>query len=1106
MKEIIKHKFPYLLFFLLLFSCFASVYGLERTITLNLSKVPLNTALKEIEKQTSMSVVYNTNDVDINRIISIKVSKESLNNVMNQLFKGVNTSFSIVDNHIVLSAKNTKVDQQKKTPIAASGTITDAKGEPLIGVSVLVKGTSNGTITDMDGNFKIQATKGDVLEVSYIGYVSQAITLANTQPLKIVMGEDTQTLDEVVVTALGIKREQKALSYNVQQVKGDELTTVRDANFINALSGKVAGVTINASSAGAGAAARVVMRGTKSLEKDDNALYVIDGIPMFNVNSGDNAGGTMNKQPGTNSVADINPEDIESMTILTGPSAAALYGSDASNGVVLITTKKGVAGKVKVTYSNSTSFSSPLMMPKFQNIYGNREGESMSWGGLLETPTNFDPSDFFNTGVNEMNGFTMTTGTEQNQTYASISTTNSTGILPNNAYNRYNFSIRNTSKFCDNKLSLDLGAQYIIQNNKNMVGSGQYFNPLVSLYLFPRGENFQEVQMYERYSEARNIMTQYWPEAIFGTALDMQNPYWIMNRMQNRLSKRRYMFNASLKWDITDWVNVTGRVRVDNSDQDSFEEYYASTRGTFTEGSSKGYYGHTKQNDRSVYADVLASINKNFWDDKISLNANIGASINDMQEDAMYVKGGLAQITNKFHIGNINMNTSKRNESKWHDQVQSIFASAEVGWNHQLYLTLTGRNDWASQLAFTSKGSYFYPSVGLSWLISESFKLPEAISYLKVRGSWAEVASSPSRYLTQMQYTYNEQTNTYEYPANHYNTDLKPENTKSWEFGLNAKFLKNRINFDMTLYRSNTYNQTFYVDASASSGYKKNIVQTGNIQNRGIELAVGYSDTFNKVKVSTNFTYTINENEIVSLANGAINQNTGEVIHMDYYSKGTLGISGGPTLRLYEGGTMGDIYINQRLRQSPNGYIWRDPADGTVAIENTEYRKIGSVLPKYHLGWNGNVAWNGLSLGFAFTARVGGLVVSDTQAMLDNYGVSETSAIARQNGGVWIGDSQVDAEDYYKKVSTAIGTYYTYSATNVRLSELSLSYQLPNKWFRNKLNMTVGLTGKNLWMIYCKAPFDPESTSSITSNFYQGVDYFQQPSLKSFGFNVRLSF
>jgi len=1106
MKEIIKHKFSYLLFFLLLVSCFASAYGQERTITLNLSKVPLNTALKEVERQTSMSVVYNTNDVDINRIVSIKVTKESLNNVMNQLFRGVNVSFSMVDNHIVLSAKSNKEDQQKKTPIMASGTVTDSKGEPLIGVSILVKGTSNGTITDMDGNFKIQAAKGDVLEVSYIGYASQAITLANAQPLKVTLGEDTQVLDEVVVTALGIKREQKALSYNVQQVKGDELTTIKDANFINALSGKVAGVTINASSAGAGAAARVVMRGTKSLEKDDNALYVIDGIPMFNVNSGDNAGGTMNKQPGSNSVADINPEDIESMTILTGPSAAALYGSDASNGVVLITTKKGVAGKIKISYSNSTSFSSPLMMPKFQNIYGNREGESMSWGGLLETPTNFDPSDFFNTGVNEMNGITMTTGTEQNQTYASISTTNATGILPNNAYNRYNFSIRNTSRFCNNKLSLDLGAQYIIQNNKNMVGSGQYFNPLVSLYLFPRGENFQEVQMYERYSEARNIMTQYWPEAIFGTALDMQNPYWIMNRMQNKLSKRRYMFNASLKWDITDWINVAGRVRVDNSDQDAYEEYYASTRGTFTEGSDKGYYGHTKQNDRAVYADVMASINKNFLDDRLSLNATVGASINDMQEDNMYLKGGLEQVTNMFHFGNININTSKRNEHKWHDQVQSVFASAELGWDHQLYLTLTGRNDWDSKLAFTSKSSYFYPSVGLSWVISETFKLPEAISYLKVRGSWAEVASSPSRYLTRMQYTYNEQTNTYEYPSTHYNTDLKPENTKSWEFGLNSKFLNNRINLDVTLYRSNTFNQTFYVDASASSGYKNNIVQTGNIQNQGIELALGYSDTFNKVKVSTNFTYTINQNEIISLANGAVNPDTGEVIQMDYYSKGTLGISGGPTLRLSEGGTMGDLYINQRLRQSPNGYIWKDPASGNVAIENTEYRKIGSILPKYHLGWNGNVSWNGLTLGFAFTARVGGLVVSDTQAMMDRYGVSETSAVARQNGGVWIGEYQTDAEDYYNKVSTAIGTYYTYSATNVRLSELSLNYKLPRNWFRNKVDMTVGLTGKNLWMIYCKAPFDPESTSSITSNFYQGVDYFQQPSLRSLGFNVKLSF
>ena len=424
MKEIIKHKFSYLLFFLLLVSCFASAYGQERTITLNLSKVPLNTALKEIEKQTSMSVVYNTNDVDINRVISIKVTKESLNNVMNQLFRGVNVSFSIVDNHIVLSAKSNKEEQQKKTPITASGTVTDSKGEPLIGVSILVKGTSNGTITDMDGNFKIQAAKGDVLEVSYIGYASQTITLANAQPIKVTLGEDTQVLDEVVVTALGIKRATKALSYNVQEVKGDELTAVKDANFMNSLSGKVAGVQINSGATGAGGATRVVMRGMKSLTKDNNALYVIDGVPIFN--TGKSGGeGLFGEMGGSDAVADLNPDDIASISMMTGPSAAALYGSAAANGVVLITTKKGQTEKTTITVSNSTTFSKAYIMPDMQNRYGTSSG-LFSWGEL--TNRRYNPSDFFETGSNVINSVALSTGNTKNQTYLSASTTNSGGI------------------------------------------------------------------------------------------------------------------------------------------------------------------------------------------------------------------------------------------------------------------------------------------------------------------------------------------------------------------------------------------------------------------------------------------------------------------------------------------------------------------------------------------------------------------------------------------------------------------------------------------------------------------------------------------------------
>lgn len=1090
-----------------LFSCLALSQAVlwaqnSHKISITKNSLTLKEALHEVEKQAKISIAYNESQLGANKTISLNLTNASLDAAMKQILQDTGFSYRVEGNYIILSPLEKKGKVKKIT-----GHILDDRNEPMIGVNVMVKGKPGvGTITNIDGNFSLEVTEGDILEISYVGYASQSVKIMANNEYNVQLKPDAETLEEVVVTALGIKRSQKALSYNVQEVKGDVVTTVKDANFMNSLAGKVAGVQINSSSAGAGGAVRVVMRGTKSLVKDDNALYVIDGVPMFNVESVSDKGGTMSEQPGTNGVADINPEDIESMSILTGPSAAALYGSSASNGVVLITTKKGTVGKAKLSYSNSTTFSTPIQLLKFQNTYGNVSGNNTSWGNKLATPTDFDPSCFFNTGVNEINALTFTTGIEKNQTYASVASTNSTGILPNNSYNRYNFSIRNTSRFLNDKLTLDIGAQYIIQNNKNMVGGGEYYNPLVSLYLFPRGEDFQEVQMFERYDMARNIMVQYWPTEIYGSSLSMQNPYWIMNRMNNLSSKRRYIYNASLKWDINSWMNITGRVKVDNSDMDSYKKFYASTNATFTEGSNKGFYKHVKQNDRSVYSDVILNISKNVMEDRMSINVNLGGSLNDTRSDMFLYSGGLDKIPNFFHVGNIAANISKRNETMWHDQIQSLFFSGELGWNHMLYLTLTGRNDWDSRLAYTSKDSYFYPSIGLSAVVSEMVNLPEFISYLKIRGSWAEVASAPERYLTIMQYEYDEQTGQYVYPSIHYNTDLKPENTKSWELGINAKFWGNRINLDATWYRSNTFNQTFYVDASASSGYDQNIVQTGNIQNQGLELALGYTDTYGKDwRFSTNFTYTFNKNKVISLANGAINPDTNEPIQMDYLSKGTLGIGGGPTIRLTEGGTMGDLYTNQRLRQSPNGYIWVSPMN-EVALETTEYKKIGSVLPKFHLGWSGNIGWKDLNLNFSFSGRFGGIVVSDTQALLDRYGVSKQTADVRDAGGVAINGGVIPAKNYYEQVSNAIGTYYTYSATNIRLSELSLSYSLPKKWFNDKLAMSVGVTGKNLWLIYCKAPFDPENTSSTTNNFYQGVDYFMQPSTRNIGFNVKLSF
>ena len=989
------------------------------------------------------------------------------------------------------------------------GIVTDTSGEPLIGVSVIVEGTSFGTQTNIDGEFSIKANPGDKLNFTYIGYRPVTLAVPANGKVDLVMEEEATALDEVVVTALGIKREQKALSYNVQTVKGDAFTSNKDANFINSLAGKVAGVNISSSSAGSGSAARVIMRGQKSLSGNDNALYVIDGIPMFDVNSGNETGGTMAHQPGSSAVADINPDDIESMSVLSGPSAAALYGSQAASGVILITTKKGQDGRAKLTYSNTTQFHRAWMTPEFQNTYGNNPGEFASWGAKLDTPSSYDPLDFFQTGVTEINALTLTVGNAKNQTFASAAVTNAPGIMQEADYNRYNFSIRNTTSFFNDKLTLDLGASYIIQNNKNFVGSGHYFSPIPALWLFPRGEDFDEIRMFERFDPSRNLYTQYWDQKYGQENLALQNPYWTQKRMDRTIRKQRYMFNGSLKYDILPWLYVIGRVRVDNTNWVNEQKFNASTVITLA-GSQMGMYYKTRAVDRTTYADIMASMNKSFINNRLNLSAQFGASINDMLEESDHVSGGLGKVPNVFAIGNIDKSSFKFNDTEWHDQTQSIFASVELGWDSQYYLTITGRNDWASMLAFTDKMSYFYPSVGASWIVSETLRdyLPQAISFLKVRGSWAEVAKAPERYLTRQQFEYNEQTDQYKWPSIHYNPNLKPENTKSWEIGLSAKFLNNTIGFDITYYKSNTFNQTFKIPASASSGYEYNLVQTGNIENRGIEAAPTYNNQWGNWRFNTGVTYSLNRNKVIALANGSLNPETGLPIEMGYYAASScLGMSGGPAIRLYEGGSMGDLYSNLRLRESANGYVWKDPQTGKVALEQVEYFKVGSLLPNFNMGWTGSIGWKDINVSWAVTGRFGGRVISDTQAMLDRYGVSAVSAAARDAGGVAIpGNGTVDAQNYYETISGAPGTYYVYDATNVRLADLTVSYTLPRTVLKNIADLTLSLTGKNLWMIYCKAPFDPESTSSTTNNFYQGIDYFQTPSIRTFGFNVKLSF
>ena len=1076
----------------------------EIRITIQQKNVPLSKVFKEIEEKTDCSFLIRNNDVNTNEKVSIDAKNKTVAEILGILFDGKGIKYEVNGKRISVykAVRQHTIGGKRKV----TGQVTDNMEEAVIGASVFVMGASNGTITDMNGHFSLELPDDNAkLQVSYIGYKTQEVPLKGQTSINITLMDDTQVIDEVVVTALGIKRSEKALSYNVTQVDAESALAVKDANFINSLNGKVAGLNINSSSSGIGGASKVVMRGSRGIEQSSNALYVIDGIPMYNLSA---SGGSeeFQSQGSTEAIADINPEDIESMSVLSGAAAAALYGSNAANGAIVITTKKGKVGRVSLTVSSNTEMLSQFVMPEFQNRYGT-SGTDASWGKRLNDANyyGYDPaSDYFQTGLIGTESVTLSTGTEHNQTYLSAAAVNSRGIIPNNKYERYNFTFRNTTLFLDDKMKLDVGAQYIMQKDRNMVNQGIYANPLASAYLFPRGNDWEDYKMYERYDLERNMYTQYWPQG--GGSFRLQNPYWINYRNLRENDKDRYMLSAALSYDILSWLNVAGRVRLDNSYNTYTQKYYASTIETIAEGKN-GFYGVTNTRDKQTYADLLLNINKTFGEDW-SLTANIGASYSDNRSEALGVSGPIAAngLPNFFTVAQLDKDTGKREETGYREQTQSIFASAEVGYKSTYYLTLTGRNDWPSQLAGpnSKQASFFYPSVGTSIVLSELFKLPESISYLKLRASWASVGLPFGRFLAYPTFSWNTSTGAYSSQSAYPLYDLKPERTDSWEVGLTARFLKN-FNLDVSFYNTKTYNQTMDAKLSPTGGYSTFYAQTGNVRNRGVELSLGYKNTWNKFTWSSNYTFSANKNKILSLIDGYINPVTGEEITKDRMDVGGLSKA---RFILKVGGSLGDLYSQSDLLRDSNNKIYVNE-DGNVTVnDKVDDIYLGSVFPKANMAWRNDFQYGNWGLGFLLTARLGGVVYSATQAVLDSYGVSEVTAAARDNGGVVInGNDRIDAQKWYSVVGadSGIPQYYTYSATNLRLQEASVSYTIPRKKLKNIMDITLSLVGRNLWMIYCKAPFDPESVAT-TGNYYQGIDYFMMPSLRSVGFNLKLKF
>ena len=987
-----------------------------------------------------------------------------------------------------------------------AGQVLDENGEPVIGATVTLKGTIVATATDFDGRFSIKAPQGSTLVVSYVGYSTRDVRVDGS-PLRINLEPAPACdLNEVVVTALGIKKEAKSLSYNVQQVNGDALMTVQDANFVNSLAGKVAGVTINASATGAGGSSRVVMRGAKSINGNNNVLYVVDGIPMQNLSSDQPEGIFAGAGQTGDATANINPDDIESISALTGPSAAALYGANAANGVIIINTKRGQTGRVDVTYNGSFQFSEPFVLPRFQNQYGPSEtGSYFSWGEKLATPSRYNPADFFQTGTNITNSVSVSTGTDNNQTYLSLASTNAQGIIHSNNYDRYNVSVRNTTNFFDDRMILDLGYMLSAVKEQNMISQGQYHNPLVPVYLFPAGDDFYKLGYYERYDTGRNFPIQYWP---YNYDISMENPYWETERERFVNHKERHQATVSLNWRIAPWVDITGRVKYDKSSDKYEEKFFASTNTLYA--SKYGHYGLRNVSNRQLYAEAFAKFNKYFAYDRWNLTSVLGASFDQRDNSIEGFSGHLKGTANKFTLANVETGNStfKPVQSGYRTQLQSVYATAQLGGYSMFYIDVTARNDWSSKL----EKSYFYWSAGLSCIYSEVLRelgiTIDWLDYLKIRMGYFQVGNEPNEpFLTRETYAINPSTGLAE-TSTRMLTDLKPERTNSWEAGIDMYMFRNRLRVNATLYESSTRNQFFYPALPSSSGYTSAVVNGGRVDNKGVELTARYVLSIGRFTWDTYVTWTLNRNKVKELLKNWRNPIDGEIYNLDeLYMGGTSGYQ----IRLTEGGTLSDVYVST-LKTDEHGAIYVNPELQTVEANpnnNAYYIYAGQATPRYNLSWGNSLSFKGLTASALLTCRNGGIVVSETQAILDYYGASQASQDARNEGGVVVNGKKVNAQGYYQTVGNPNGTVdsrYVYSATNLRLAELSVGYDVPvNRWVKWIKGLNVAFVAHNLCMLYNKAPYDPEATSN-TGTYYQGIDYFMQPSLRSMGFNVKLKF
>lgn len=993
--------------------------------------------------------------------------------------------------------------------VVVKGVVCDAQGEAIVGVNIIEKGTMNGVTTDRRGKFSLEVDLHGTLIVSFVGYRTRIIPVEGRTDFVITLEHDYILLDDVIVTALGLQKKESALSYAAIQVDKDELIRVKNPNMIVALMGKVAGMQVNRSSSGMGGAVKVVMRGNRSVAGNNQPLYVIDGVPMLNESSEQPytaIGGTAdagNRDAG-DGISNLNPEDIESISILKGAPAAALYGTQAANGVILITTKKGLAGKQEVAFTSSVAFDKAMMLPKLQNHYGMSD-EIESWGERENITTGNPIPSFFRTGVTAIHSLSFMTGNERVQTYFSYANTMGKGILGKHELSKHNINFRETATFYEGRLKIDGNVNLLSQHVKNRpVPGGFYMNPLVGLYRFPRGMDITEYkEHFEVWSEERHLNVQNWhaPTEDFE-----QNPYWIQERITSRDQRTRAIVSLALNLKITNCFSVQARGNVDYVNDKFRQKYYASTAPALA--GNNGRYIDSGNEQEQTYGDVIGTYKGKFSD--FSLDVSLGVSIsrkkaNELRYDS---KTASLKFANVFNIANINMNTSAYISEQIDAirEMQSLFVTTQIGFRDYLFLDVSARNDWSSTLAYTSRESrgFFYPSIGVSCLMNRVLKLPEQVTSDKVRVAWSKVGNDIPLYITN--------------PVAHVLAgggiqasdaasfeEMKPEMSLSVEVGTEWKFFDSRLHIDFTYYQTHTKNQFFKLPAKDGDEYAYRYVNAGNIQNTGVELMIeGTPVEIKNFSWKTGINYAFNKNKVVRLH-----------AELPVFQYGPYGFSSSYAMKLKKGGSFGDIYGKAFKRDTDGKILYETDGErqGLPMIEgdgNTV--KVGNANPDFTLGWTNTFSWKGLVLSLLVDGRYGGKVLSQTQADMDMYGVTKVTGDARDRGYVMLeGEKITNVKGFYKSIvggRAGVTEYYMYDATNFRLRELALGYTFPKCWMEATKffrDVQLAFTARNLFFIYKEAPFDPDLILS-TGNDNQAIEVYGMPTTRSMGFSLRVMF